>query len=91
MTKSERREHRHHEHERVRHAIQEHGGGGRSGRNGLQLPEYDYSGIPRYPRIIYPQVWKLRQPGPVGGALLYGGTLIVVVGIILAIARIFGG
>ena len=94
MAKQDRRAHRHHKHEHVRRAIQTHGGGvrpGSNGSNGLQLPHYDYSGIPGYPRVTYPQGWKLGQPGPVGAGLLYGGVIIVVVGIILAIAHIFGG
>ena len=94
MTKQDRRAHRHHKHEHVRRAIQTHGGGvrpGSNGSNGLQLPHYDYSGIPGYPRVTYPQGWKLGRPGPVGAGLLYGGVIIVVVGIILAIAHIFGG
>ena len=90
MAKEERREHRHHKHERVRRAVQAHGGG-RPGRNGLQLPTFDFSGIPGYPRVIYPQGWTPRRPGPVGAILLYGLGIIVVVGIILAIAHIFGG
>ena len=57
----------------------------------MQLPHYDYSGIPGYPRVTYPQGWELGRPGRVGAGLLYGGVIIVVVGIILAIAHIFGG
>lgn len=90
MAKEEGREHRHHKHERVRRAIQAHGGG-RSGRNGLRLPTLDFSGIPGLPRVTYPQGWTPRRPGPVGAILLYGLGIIVVVGIILAIAHIFGG
>lgn len=91
MTKEERREHRHHKHERVRRAVLAHGSSRQPGRNGLRLPTFGFSGIPGSPRITYPQGWKLRQPGPMGGALLIGGVAIVVAGIILAIAHIFGG
>ena len=91
MAKEERREHRHHKHERVRRAAQAHGSGGRPGRNGLQPPTLDFVGIPGLPRIIYPQGWQPRRPGPVGAMLLYGLGIIVVVGIILAIAHIVGG
>ena len=91
MTKQDRRAHRHHKHEHVRRAIQTHGDRGQPGSNGLQLPHYDHSGIPGYPRVTYPQGWELGRPGRVGAGLLYGGVIIVVVGIILAIAHIFGG
>jgi hypothetical protein len=89
MTKEERREHRQHKHERLRRAIQARGGG-RPGANGLQLPKMDFSGIPGLPRVTYPQGWTPKRPGPVGAVLLYGVGIIVVIGIILAIAHIFG-
>lgn len=91
MAKEERREHRHHKHERVRHAIRSRGARVAPGANGLQLPKFDFSGIPGLPRVTYPQGWTPRRPGPIGAMLLYGLGIIVVVGVILAIAHIFGG
>ena len=94
MTKQDRREHRqrrHHKHERVRHAARAHISGGRPLAGGLQLPEYHYSAIPGSSRVIYPRGWAPKQPGPAGAALFLGGAIIVLVGIILAIAHIFGG
>ena len=94
MTKQgwgEQRQHRHHKHERVRHAARAHTSGGRPLAGGLQLPEYHFSAVPGSPRVIYPRGWAPKRPGPVGAALLLGGAIIVLVGIILAIAHIFGG
>jgi hypothetical protein len=92
MTKHDTRPHHHHKHYQTHRAVQAHGAGRPlSGRTGLQLPEYHYSGLPGSPRVIYPPGWMLKQSSPGGAALLFGGVIMVVVGIILAIARIFGG
>ncbi len=87
----QQRQRRHHKHERVRHAARAHTSGGRPLTGGLQLPEYHLSAIPGNPHVLYPRGWTFKRPGPVGGVLLYGGAIIVLVGIILAIAHIFGG
>jgi len=93
MTKEERREHRHHKHERVRQAIQAHGGGRRPivSRFGLQLPEIHYSPLARGPSYNYPPGWTFKRPGPAGSMLLYGGGMLIVIVIALAIVHIFGG
>jgi hypothetical protein len=90
----ERRQQRqrcHHKHERVRHAARAYTSGGRPLAGGLQLPDYHYSAIPGSPRVIYPRGWTLKRPSLPGALMLYGAAIMFLAGIILAIARIFGG
>jgi hypothetical protein len=93
MSEEEPRHHRHHKEHRVRRGKQIHGGDGplREEGEGLQLPVYGFSPIPGVPRISYPKGWTFKRATPRGTALLLVGSILVLLGIALALLRLFAG
>ncbi|HEX5441833.1 MAG TPA: hypothetical protein VFW76_13175, partial [Ktedonobacterales bacterium] len=93
MSEEEPRHHRHHKEHHVRRGKQLHGGSGpaRNEGEGLQLPVYDFSSIPGVPRIIYPKGWTFKRAMPGGTALLLVGSILVLLGLALALLRLIAG
>ncbi|HKW20359.1 MAG TPA: hypothetical protein VJO13_03225 [Ktedonobacterales bacterium] len=87
------RHHRHHKDHRVRPGKQIHGGDGslHDEGKGLQLPVYGFSPIPGVPRISYPKGWTFKRNTAGGNAILLVGCILVLLGIALALLRLFGG
>ena len=92
MTKSAPRQHRHHKSHKIRRAIRVHGRGGNVlGRTGLQLPLFNFAPIPGAPRNVYPKGWIFKQAALDQNALLLVGSVLVVLGLALALIRLLAG
>ncbi len=92
MTKSAPRHHRHHTSHKIRRAIRVHSRGGTVlGRTGLQLPLFNFAPILGVPRIIYPRGWIFKQAAPDQNALLLVGSVLVALGLALALIKLLAG
>lgn len=93
MSEDVPRHHRHHKEHRVRRVKQTHGGGGplHDEGAGLQLPTYGFSPVPGVPRISYPKGWTFKRNTPGGNAILLVGCVLVLLGVALALLRLFAG
>jgi len=93
MSEDEPRHHRHHKEHHVRRGKQIHSGDGplREEGEGLQLPVYGFSPIPGVPRVSYPKGWTFKRNTPGGNAILLVGCILVLLGLALALLRLFAG